>query len=199
MLNRALPLLCCASLTLTAQTPMTYDVYVGAVTAQGDFRSELGSITGLDAAISITVPLSPRLALRPRISHEIFPILENDYTYKSTRYSDRGFENAKWSAWSYGSDLLFFPSGSQARFYLLTGLYYKSWRVESYGTYTTQDRLNGTRTFSVDDTSTSNEPAVAAGLGLRLFRHVSVESRMTLASYRKLSYNTLHGGVVISF
>jgi hypothetical protein len=198
-MNRTLLLACCLAFRLSAQAPLTYDAYLGAVNAQGDFRSELGSITGIDLAVSLTVPLTARIAIRPRISHELFPVLENNYTYQSTRYSDRGFENAKWSAWSYGSDLLFYPTGREGRLYLLTGLYYKAWRVESYGTYTTQDRLNGTRTFSVDDTSTSNEPAVAAGIGLRLFRHVSVESRMTLASYRKLSYNTLHGGVVISF
>lgn len=59
--------------------------------------------------------------------------------------------------------------------------------------------MNGTRTYSVDDTSTSNEPALDMGLGLTLSRYLSLESRMTLASYRKLSYNTLQVGVVVHY
>jgi hypothetical protein len=129
----------------------------------------------------------------------LFHVLENNFTYKSTRYSDRGFENAKWSAWSFGADCLFHPGGEGSRLYLLAGLSYKAWKVESYGTFTTQDSLNGTRTFTVDDSSTSNEPALDMGLGLTLSRHLSVETRMTLASYRKLSYNTFQVGVVAHY
>jgi hypothetical protein len=125
--------------------------------------------------------------------------LENNFAYHSSLYSDRGFENAKWSAWSFGVDCLFRPGGEQAKFYLLAGLAYKAWKVESYGKFTTQDGLNGTRTYSVDDTSTSNEPALDMGLGLTLSRYLSLESRMTLASYRKLSYNTLQVGVVVHY
>jgi hypothetical protein len=182
-----------------AQAPVTYNLHLGALSAQGDFRSEVGSRLGLDSGLSLTIPLSRRLELRPRISYQLFPVLENNFAYKSTRYSDRGFENAKWSAWSFGADCLFRPSGEGSKLYLLAGLSYKAWKVESYGTFTTQDQLNGTRTFSVDDSSTSNEPALDMGLGLTLSRHFSVESRMTLASYRKLSYNTLQIGVVAHY
>jgi hypothetical protein len=159
----------------------------------------MGSLTGIDSGLSLTVPLTRRLDLRPRVSFQLFPDLENSFSYKSSRYSDRGFENAKWSAWSFGVDCLFRPGGEQAKLYLLAGLAYKAWRVESYGKFTTQDALNATRTYSVDDTSTSNEPALDLGLGLNLFRHLSLESRITLANYRKLSYNTLQLGIVVHY
>lgn len=188
-----------AALPAFGQAPITYDVHLGAANAQGDFRSELGSRAGLDTGLSMTIPLSRRISLRPKVSHEIFQVLENNYTYQSSRYSDRGFENAKWSAWSYGAECVFRPYGEQGRLYLFSGLFYKSWRVESYGGYVTQDRLNGTKSFTVDDTSTSNEPAVTMGFGVSAFRHLSFETHMTLASYRKLSYNTLHLGLVVSF
>jgi hypothetical protein len=188
-----------AMLPLAAQVPITYNLHLGALSAQGDFRTEVGSLTGLDTGLSMTIPLTQRLDLRPRVSYQLFPVLENNFAYKSSRYSDRGFENAKWSAWSFGADCLFHPGGAGSKLYLLTGLSYKAWKVESYGTFTTQDPLLGTRTFSVDDKSTSNEPALDMGLGLALSRHFSVETRITLASYRKLSYNTLQLGMVARY
>ncbi len=197
--HRLSALLLLAAAPLAAKEPYSVDVHLGALSALGDFRSEVGSRTGVDTGVSLTVPLWPRLALRPRLSREQFKVVDNNYTYQSTRYSDRGFEAAKWTAWTFGADLLFRPGGERGRLYLLTGAAAKSWRLQSYGTYTTQDRLNTTRTFSVDDSSTSNEPAFHVGLGLDLQRHLGVEARMSLASYRKLSYNTLSVGVVASF
>lgn len=187
------------ALPLAAQGPLAYNLHLGMASAQGDFRSEVGSTPGLEAGLSLTVPLTARLALRPRVSYELFPVQSNTYSYRSTRYFDRGYENAKWNAWSFGADCLFRPGGPEAGLYLFSGLHLKVWRVESYGTYTTRDQLSGTRVYTVDDTSTSNEPAFDAGLGFTFSRHFSAESRMTLSSYRKLSYNTLQIGVVASF
>ena len=188
-----------AACPLAAQAPSTYDVQVGSLSAQGDFRSEVGSKSGIDLGLSMTVPLLPRLAVRPRLTFERFPGVDNAYAYKSSRYSDRGSETAEWSAWCLGADCLFRPTGGEGRLYFVAGAFFKSWRLRSHGSYTTQDRLNTTRTFTVDDSSTSNEPAVDLGIGLRVWRNLSLESRMTLASYRKLSYNTLQVGVVASF
>jgi hypothetical protein len=168
-------------------------------TAQGDFRNEMGSKLGLDAALSLTVPLTSTLAFRPVLSFQSFPTLNSQYTYKSARYSDRGDEDARWSAWSYGADCLYHPGGPQGSLYFLAGVYLKVWKLHSFGAYSTQDSLNATRTYTVDDTSTKNEPAVALGLGYSFNRHLSLETRSVLASYRSLSYNTLEMAFVLSY
>jgi hypothetical protein len=189
----------CAALPLVAQAPITPDLHLMAVSAQGDFQSAVGSGAGISGGLSLTVPLTPRLAVRPRISYEQFPIVRNNYSYNSARYADRGFENEKWSAWSFGADCLFRPWGERGRFYILSGIFLKSWRLQSAGAYTTQDRLNSTRSYSVNDSSTSNEPGATAGLGFNLARWLSLECRMNLATYRKLSYNTFEAGTVFHF
>lgn len=184
---------------VAAQAPMTPTIHLGAATAQGDFRAEIHARVGLEAGLSLSVPLSRRLSVRPRLMYTLFPVEASDFTYRSTRYFDHGFENAKWSSWAFGADGLFRPAGEGGRLYFVSGLFYKAWHLKSYGSYTTQDRLNGTRTFTVDDAATSNEPALDLGLGWTLRRHLSLETRMTLSSYRKLSYNTLQMGVAAHF
>jgi len=72
-------------------------------------------------------------------------------------------------------------------------------KLHNYGKLTTQDSLNAARVYTVDDTSTKDEPAVAVGLGCTLNPHLSLEARSVLASYRALSYNTLELAVVLSY
>ncbi len=191
-----LALLCAVA---RAESPMVPALQLSLAQANGDFREEMGSKTGLGAALSLTIPLTRTLALRPSVAFQAFPTLSNQYTYKSTRYSDRGAEEARWSAWSYGADCLYRPSGPAGSFYLSAGGYVKLWRVHSFGTYSTQDSLNGTRTYTVDDTTTKNEPALALGVGYTFNRHLSAEGRSVFASYRNLSYNTLELVLVLSY
>jgi hypothetical protein len=178
---------------------MVPSLHLGLATAQGDFRDEMGPKTGLGAALSLTVPLTSTLSFRPSLAYQSFPTLNSQYAYKSTRYSDRGDEEAHWSAWSYGADCLFRPGGPQGSLYFLAGAYLKVWKLHSFGAYTTQDSLNATRTYAVDDTSTKDEPAVALGLGWTFNRHLGLEARSVLASYRSLSYNTLEMALVLSY
>ena len=182
-----------------AESPMVPAFHLSLAEANGDFREEMGSKVGLGAALSLTIPLTRTLALRPSVAFQAFPTLSSQYTYKSIRYSDRGAEEARWSAWSYGADCLYRPSGPDGSFYLAAGAYLKLWRVHSFGSYTTQDSLNGTRTYTVDDTTTKNEPALAMGVGYTFNRHLSAEARSVFASYRSLSYNTLELVLVVSY
>jgi hypothetical protein len=184
---------------VSAATPMVPSLHLSLATAQGDFREEMGSKVGVGAALSLTIPVTSNLSFRPILSFQSFPTLNNQYTYKSARYSDRGDEEARWSAWSYGADCLYRPGGPQGRLYFLAGAHLKVWRLHGFGTYTTQDSLNATRSYSVDDTSTKNEPAAALGLGYTFNRHLSLEARSVLASYRSLSYNTLEMAFVLSY
>ena len=184
---------------LPAAVPMVPSLHLSLATAQGDFRDEMGSKVGVGAALSLTIPLTSTLSFRPNLSFQSFPTLNSQYTYKSSRYSDRGDEDARWSAWSYGADCLYRPSGPQGSLYFVAGAYLKVWKLHGFGTYTTQDSLNATRSYSVDDTTSKNEPAVAMGLGYTLNRHLSLEARTVLASYRGLSYNTLEMAFVLSY
>jgi hypothetical protein len=190
--------LACSSL-LPAAGPMVVGLHLNLAMAQGDFREEMGSKIGLGTGLSLTVPLTTTLSFRPNLSFQTFPTLHSQYAYKSTRYSDRGNEDAHWSAWAYGADCLYRPSGPQGKLYLLGGAYLKVWKLHGFGTYTTQDALNATRTYGVDDTTSKNEPAVTMGLGCTLSRHLSLETRTVFASYRSLSYNTLELSLVLSY
>lgn len=190
--------LCCGAPAAAAQ-PMVPNLHLVLAVAQGDFREEMGSKHGLGAGLSLTIPLTNTLALRPAIAFQAFPALNNQYVYKSTRYSDRGEEDTRWSAWTYGADCLFRPSGPGGSLYFTAGAYLKVWRLHGYGSYTTSDRLNATRTYIVDDTTTKNEPAIALGLGYSYNRHLGLEARSVFASYRGLSYNTLEAAVVLSY
>jgi hypothetical protein len=182
-----------------AAPPLAANFHLGAAIAQGDFREEMGSKVGLGAGLSLTIPLSGSLSLRPICSYQAYPALGNHLTYKSTRYSDVGDETARWSSWSYGVDGLYRPAGPEGRLYLLAGAYLKAWKLHSYGTYSTADRLNATRVYTVNDTSTKNQPAVAAGLGWTFHRRFSVELRSVLGTYQSLSYNTLEASFVLSW
>ena len=182
-----------------AAVPMVPSLHLEVATAQGDFREEMGSKKGLGAALSLAIPVTSTLSFRPILAFQSFPVLDSTYAYKSTRYSDRGSENARWSAWSYGADCLYRPGGPDGSLYFLAGAYMKVWKLHSFGSLTTQDALNPTRVYTVNDQSTKNEPAVAFGLGCAFNRHFSVEARSVLASYRALSYNTLELAVVLSY
>ena len=184
---------------VSAASPMVSSLHLGFATAQGDFRNEMGSKVGVGAGLSLAIPVTSTLSFRPSLSFQSFPALNNQYTYKSTRYSDRGDEDTRWSAWSYGADCLYRPGGPQGSLYFLAGAYLKVWKLHGFGSYTTQDSLNATRTYAVDDTSTKNEPAAALGLGCTFNRHISLEARSVLASYRSLSYNTLEMAFVLSY
>lgn len=190
--------LCCGSSASAAQ-PMVPNLHLVVASAQGDFREEIGSRHGLGAGLSLTLPLTNTLALRPAIAFQAFPAQNNQYVYKSTRYSDRGEEDTRWSAWTYGADCLFRPRGPEGSLYFLAGAYLKVWRLRGYGSFTTSDRLNSTRTYIVDDTTTKNEPAIALGLGFDINHHLGLEARSVFASYRGLSYNTLEAAVVLSY
>ncbi len=184
---------------LPAAVPMVPSLHLSAATAQGDFRDEMGSKVGVGAGLSLTMPLTTTLSFRPKLSFQSFPTLNSQYSYKSTRYSDRGNEEARWSAWSYGADCLYRPNGPQGNLYFVAGAYLKVWKLHDFGTYTTQDSLNATRSYTVDDTSSKNEPALTMGVGYTLNRHLSVEARSVFASYRSLSYNTLEMVFVLSY
>lgn len=184
---------------LAAAEPMAPALHLGMATAQGDFRNEMGNHAAWDLGLSLAVPLTRTLTLRPGASYQAFPTLDNKYAYRSSRYSDVGAESARWSAWTLGTDLLYRPSGPEGRFYFLLGGHMKSWRLHSFGTYTTSDVLNSSRTYTVNDTGTKNEPAVSMGLGWTFNRHLSLEAHSVLASYRGLSYNTLQASAVFSY
>jgi hypothetical protein len=190
--------LVCATYAAAAE-PMVPGIHVLLAEASGDFREEMGSQIGLGGALSLAVPLTRTLAFRPMVAFQTFPTLNNQYTYKSTRYSDYGAEEARWSAWSFGADCLYRPGGPEGSLYFLGGAYLKVWRLHSFGTYTTQDSLNGTRTYTVDDTSSKNEPALTLGLGWTVARQLSLEARTVIASYRSLSYNTVELALVLTF
>lgn len=196
---RILTLCLVCSAFASAAPPMVPNLHLSVAEAQGDFREEMDSKLGLGAALSLTIPMTRTLSLRPMLAFQSFPTLNNQYTYKSTRYSDRGEEETRWSSWSYGADCLYRPSGPEGSLYFTAGAYLKIWRLHGFGTYTTQDSLNATRTYTVNDTSTKNEPAVALGIGYALNRHVGFEARSVFASYRSLSYNTLELALVLSY
>ena len=127
----------------SAATPMVPSLHLDLVTAQGDFRNEMGSKVGVGASLSLTIPMTSTLAFRPILSYQSFPTLDSQYTYNSARYSDRGDEEAHWSAWTYGGDLVYRPKGPQGSLYFLAGVYLKVWKLHSFGTYTTQDFGSG--------------------------------------------------------
>jgi hypothetical protein len=188
------PALCSSILAAQSLVP---DLHLSLATAQGDFRNEMGTKVGGGVGLSLPVRISATLALRPMVAYQAFPTLDSQYTYKSSRYADRGDENARWSAWTYGADCLWRPQGTVGHFYFVAGAHLKVWKLHSFGTYTTQDALNATRSYTVDDTTTKNEPSVAMGLGWTVNRHLGVEARSILASYRGLSYNTLELALVL--
>ncbi len=193
----SLGLACCG--LASASEPMVPSLHLGIADAQGDFRNEMGTKHASQGALSLTIPLTGTLAIRPRVAFQAFTTIDNQYAYKSTRYNDLGAEDSRWSAWSLGGDVLYRPSGPRGRLYFLAGAYLKVWREHSFGTYTTSDRVNPTRTYIVNDTSTKDEPAVALGLGYTLHRRVSLESRYVFCIYRGLSYNTLEAAIVLSY
>lgn len=196
---RILVLMLVPLLFAPAATPLVPSLHLNLATAQGDFRNEMGSKVGSGVGLSLTIPMTSTVAFRPMLSFQSFPTLHNQYAYKSTRYSDRGDEDARWNAWSYGADVLYRPRGPQGSLYFVAGAALKVWKVHSFGTYTTQDQLNTTRVYALDDTSTKNEPSVAMGLGYTFCRQVSLEARSVLASYRSLSYNTLEMALVLTY
>jgi hypothetical protein len=179
--------------------PLTANLFLAATQAEGEFRDEMGGKWGLGVGFAFTTPLSARFALRPAIQLRYFPTLDHSYRYKTNRYSDRGDEESRWSTWSCGADVIFRPAGPTGRFYAMAGGYVMAWKLHSFGTFTTSDAYNPTRSYSVDDTSTHNQPAVAMGLGFTCNRHLSLETRAVFADYRGLSYNTLEAMVVLSY
>ncbi len=184
---------------LSAAEPMTPGLHLSIADAQGDFRNEMGSKHAPGLGLSLGIPLTRTLAVRPMVSFQSFTTLDYQYAYKSSRYSDLGAESARWSAWTMGADCLYRPGGPTGRLYFLAGAHMKVWRLHSFGTYTTSDRVNPTRTYTVNDASTKDEPALAAGLGWTFLRHVSVESRYVFGSYRGLTYNTLEASLVLTY
>jgi hypothetical protein len=184
---------------VTAGSPLVPSLHLTVAAAQGDFREEMGTKLGIGGALSFAIPLTPTLSLRPTLAFQAFPTLNNQYAYKSSRYRDRGEEDTHWSAWSYGADCIYRPGGVGSGAYITAGAYLKAWKLHGFGTYTTQDQLNATRTYSVDDTTTKNEPALAMGLGWTFNRHLGLEARSVFSSYRTFSYNTLELGLVLSY
>ena len=183
----------------SAAEPMVPSLHLGIADAQGDFRNEMGTKHAPQGALSLTIPLTGTLAFRPMLSFQAFTTIDNQYAYKSTRYNDLGAEDSRWSAWSLGADCLYRPSGPQGHLYFLAGAYLKIWRQHSFGTYTTRDRVNPTRTYIVNDTNTTDEPAAALGMGYTLHRRISLEGRYVFCIYRGLSYNTLEASVVLTY
>ncbi len=197
--TRLLTLCFSCGVLASADAPMVASFHLSLAQAQGDFREEMGSKIGLGAGLSLAVPMTRTLSIRPSLSYQDFPTLNSQYTYKSTRYSDRGQEITHWSAWSYGADCLYRPGGPEDRLYFTAGAILKVWKLHGFGSYTTAVTGGPTRTYSVDDTSSKNEPAVALGLGCTFNRHLSLEARSVLASYRSLSYNTVELVLVLSY
>ena len=181
-----------------AGEPLAWGLHLGVADAQGDFRNVMGKRAALEAGLSARFDLSPSVSVRPTAEFQRFPVLENGYSYHSTRYNDLGNESSRWSGWSLGADGIYRPGGPSGQVYFLLGAYLKAWRVHSYGSFTSTDKVNGTQTYAVDDTSTKDEPALALGLGYTFSRHAAVETRMTFASYRRQAYNTLHLRLVLN-
>jgi hypothetical protein len=179
-------------LAAQAEPPMRFALHAGMVDSQGDLRNDLGNRLGAEAAVSLDIPLNRTLSLRPQLNFQHFPTLQNNYSYHSTRYTDVGTELYKLTAWSLGADCLYAPRGQGRSVYFLAGAYLKAWRLNSSGSFVTVDKIGGTRQFSIDDTTTQDEPALGLGAGYWISRRWGLESRMTFATYRKLSYNTLH-------
>jgi hypothetical protein len=190
-------LACCAF--APAATPLVPNLHLGVAWGQGDFKNEIGSKHGLDVGLSLTAPLTTTLSIRPILAFQTFPTMNDQYVYKSSRYSDRGEENTRWNAWSIGADCVFRPQGPEGGIYFLAGAHMKAWGLHGFGTYSTSDRLNATRVYTVDDRRTKNIPGFALGLGYTFVRHVSFESRAVFTSYEGLSYNTLEASLVLSF
>lgn len=188
----SLAVLFCAGPAGHSGEPIAYGLHLGVADAQGDFRNVMGSRASIEAGLSARIPFSPKLSLRPTVEFQRFPVLENGYSYRSSRYNDLGTETARWSAWSFGADGILRPEGPSGRVYFLLGAYLKMWRLHSYGSFTSSDKINGTQTYAVDDTSTKDEPALGLGVGWSLTRHAAVETRITFGSYRRQAYNTLH-------
>lgn len=182
----------------SAAEPVSWGLMLGAMDAQGDFRQVMGSRLAFEAGLSAGIPLGSTTTLRPILEFQRFPALENGYSYRSTRYTDLGSEQERWSAWSFGADALFRPAGMSLPLYFVAGGHLKLWRLHSYGSFSSTDKVNGTRAYAVDDTDTRNEPALALGMGCTFSRHWALETRMVFANYRKQAYNTLHFRLVLT-
>lgn len=194
--------LACGLLSISsahAASPLIPSLQLTVASAHGDFRDDIGSRVGLGAGLSFTFPLTSHLDLRPSLAFQTFPTLVSHYSYKSTRFSDRGEEDTRWSAWTYGADCIYRPGGGFGGLYTLVGANVKVWRLRSWGSYVTQDQLSGTRNYVLDDTSTKNEPALAMGLGYTFNRHFSLEARSVFSSFRSLSFNTLECSLVLNY
>ncbi len=179
--------------------PLAWGGQISLAEAQGDLREVLDHATGWEVRATLEVGLAGTLSLRPSLAAQGFRTSLSDYSYTSSRYVDKGSEHTRISAWAVGTDLVYRPRGQADPLYLFAGAFLKAWKVRSEGSLSTSDRLNGTRTYTVDDTSTSNEPAASGGLGWRLGRHLALESRVEFSSYRKRAFNTWLIGVAASF
>ena len=197
MRSHVAPMVLLACAVPLAAAPMDFALRIGAAQGQGDLRNLVGSRIAREFGVSAGIQLGAGLTIRPTLEYQGFPVLADGYTYHSARYNDVGNENARMSGWSSGVEAHYLSPRTAVPVYFLVGAYLKMWQERSYGSFTTSDIYNGTRTYSVDDTTTKNEPALALGLGCKLTRLVALETRMTFASYRKQAYNTLHLGVVI--
>lgn len=169
--------------------PFRWGCSAGLVSAQAEFRNTVGHRLAPEVGAWASWSLTESLVLRPGVAYRRYPLVSNGYTYKSSRYNDVGVENARWSSLSAGADLCYRPHGSHLSF--IGGIAVAAWTVHSYGSFTSIDKINGTKSYSVDDTSTLNEPALSAGLGWTWTRHLGLEGHMTFGTYRKQAYNTL--------
>lgn len=180
-----------------AAGPLRFGLYAGVANPQGDLRNDMGTRNGLEGGLFLTIPMGA-FELRPTLDYISYPADSNSYRYRSTRYSADGSEDAKLTALSLGSDLLYFPAPGRS-LYLLTGAYMRAWHMHDYGTSTSTDPYNGLRVFPLDDSDSRDEPAFSLGSGYRLGRHFGAETRMTFSTYRKLSYNTFQLTVFYAF
>lgn len=192
-----MPLLFLAAFSpLRAEESMHVGVQLGTAEAQGDFRNEMNEKRAIDIGIYVSIPVLKSLSIRPTLWFQKFPDLDNSYVYKSSRYSERGGETERWSAWMAGTDLIYHPE-VLGKFHVLLGAYEKAWRLHSFGTYTATDNKGTTRSYGVDDTSTRNSLAAGVGMGWSFNHHVSVEARGVFATYRGLGYNTLEASLAL--
>ena len=127
-----------------------------------------------------------------------YSVVVNGYVYKSTRYNDLGSESQQWSSWTFGGEGIFHPTGTKVPVYYLAGAYLRMWRLHSYGSFTSTDKVNGTQSYLVNDQDSRNEPALSLGIGLAMTNHAAVETRMTFANYRKQAYNTVDIRLVLT-
>ncbi len=91
---------------------------------QNDWKTSVGSGTGLGLGVFLDVPVKGGHVLRPRLDYITFPEqTESDYPYPDLHHT--------WSTRSLGVDYLFYPAGERKGIYLAAGLAARQFHVSA--------------------------------------------------------------------